>query len=236
MSKDDLNIFMLMGQSNMAGRGELDDVEPIEHPDILMFRAGRWIQAKEPLHDDKASAGVGPGMSFAMSLLEEYGPCRIGLVPCAVGGTPLSRWVEGADLYLRAIALAGKASRCGPIKGILWHQGENDGLREDLARTYYDRLAPMFRALRSDLGDDKLPLLIGELGDFWVAKGEPFEMVNSALLRTADELDICGLAGAAGLVHKGDEAHFDSASERQFGLRYAEEYKRLISTRLVQLV
>ena len=229
MPEGDLNIFLLMGQSNMAGRGELEEVEPIEHHDILMFRNGRWIQAREPLHNDKCIAGVGPGMSFAMSLVDEYEPCRVGLIPCAVGGTPLSRWVKDADLYERAVRWAKKARHDGQIKGILWHQGENDGEGQGTAGTYYDRFVAMVKALREDLGDERLPVLIGELGEFWVAKGEPFEMVNDALRRAAGDLAVCGLVSSVGLKDKADQAHFDSASQRQFGLRYARQYKKLVS-------
>lgn len=91
MTKLHLNIFLLIGQSNMAGRGNMDEVEEIEHPDILMFRKGRWVKAKEPLHEDTTNAGIGPSMSFALNLIEEYPRAKIGLVPCAVGATPLSR-------------------------------------------------------------------------------------------------------------------------------------------------
>ena len=41
-------IFLLIGQSNMAGRGPIDTVEPIEHPHIHMFRDGQWVPAAEP--------------------------------------------------------------------------------------------------------------------------------------------------------------------------------------------
>lgn len=42
-----LDIFLLIGQSNMAGRGRLDLVEPIAHPGISMYRDGAWQPALE---------------------------------------------------------------------------------------------------------------------------------------------------------------------------------------------
>ena len=60
-----LSIFLLIGQSNMAGRGRLEEVSALQDPQIFMFRDGRWIVAEEPLHTDKPDiAGVGLGMSF----------------------------------------------------------------------------------------------------------------------------------------------------------------------------
>src|SRR3972149_1667175 len=98
-----IDIFLLAGQSNMAGRGRLDEVPAFSPPAVLMFREGAWRQAQEPLHTDiPGSAGIGLGMSFAVELLKVMPDIRVGLVPCAVGGSPLSRWIPGADLYNNA--------------------------------------------------------------------------------------------------------------------------------------
>ena len=51
----DLNIFLLIGQSNMSGRGELQEVAAIKHPHIFMYRDSDWTIAKEPLHQDSYS-------------------------------------------------------------------------------------------------------------------------------------------------------------------------------------
>jgi len=47
----------------------------------------------------RKACGVGPGLVFAAHLLRSGGAQRMGLVPCAVGGTAMDRWVPGADLY-----------------------------------------------------------------------------------------------------------------------------------------
>jgi hypothetical protein len=36
-----LNVFLLVGQSNMAGRGRLDDVPSLQHAEVSMFRNGQ---------------------------------------------------------------------------------------------------------------------------------------------------------------------------------------------------
>ena len=54
-----MDIFLLMGQSNMAGRGLLEDVEPIRDERIRVFQDGRWSIAEEPLHHDRPTAGIG---------------------------------------------------------------------------------------------------------------------------------------------------------------------------------
>ena len=40
--------FLMIGQSNMAGRGEIGAVEPIKDPDCFMLRMGRWKKCRNP--------------------------------------------------------------------------------------------------------------------------------------------------------------------------------------------
>lgn len=224
-----LDIYLLIGQSNMAGRGRLEEVEPLCRPGILMFREGAWQTAMEPLHQDTARAGIGLGMSFAHRLIEAYPGRSIGLLPCAVGGTPLSRWEPGADLYQQALATARAAGQAGTLRAVLWHQGENDALDEGLAGSYFERFAAMAASLRAELGNPNLPLVVGELGAF--LSGDPRfghpERINQALARAALALPMCGLVSAAGLDHDGDQVHFSALGLRELGNRYADAYLAL---------
>ena len=212
----------------MAGRGPLDAVPPIEHPLIFMFREGSWMIAREPLHTDKpAIAGIGPGMSFAVAVLEQKPEAQVGLVPCAVGGTPLKRWMPGADLFNNAVAVARQACAGGTLKGILWHQGENDSAREEDTTTYGQRLEKMIPALRDNLGCPEVPFIAGELGAFLARSTIPrpmYALINRQLRELGGRVPHCACASAEGLKDKGDCLHFDSASLREFGRRYARAW------------
>lgn len=83
MSRD---IMLLIGQSNMAGRGLPNEVDPIADGRIETFRDGQWQTAVEPLHNDKETAGIGLSMSCASAYLEALPQARIGLVPAAFIG------------------------------------------------------------------------------------------------------------------------------------------------------
>lgn len=228
-----LEIFLLIGQSNMAGRGPLNTVPPLRHPNSRMFRNGQWIPAEEPLHTDKpAMAGVGLGMSFTVTLLDRRPDAVIGLLPCAVGGTPLHRWMPAADLYANAVAVARKARTSGMLKGILWHQGEADCQHEEDAASYGRRLSEMIGALRADIGAPDIPFIAGELGEFLknhAACRVFFRMVNAQLHALHGSVARFGCVSASGLTDRGDHVHFDSASLREFGRRYANEYLRVIT-------
>ena len=87
------HLYLLIGQSNMAGRGPVDAESKVAHPRVLMLNKNReWVSATDPLHFDKAVAGVGPGLAFGKQMAEANPRVRIGLIPCAVGGTPISAW------------------------------------------------------------------------------------------------------------------------------------------------
>nr|GMD79330.1 probable carbohydrate esterase At4g34215 [Ipomoea batatas] len=142
------SIFILAGQSNMAGRGGVkgaptpknknaqvwDNFIPPEcrsHPSILRLNANlNWELATEPLHKDIDTAktcGVGPGMCFAREVLKQESASLgvIGLVPCAIGGTSITQWSRGAPLYNKTLERAAAALRDGgKIQALLWYQGE----------------------------------------------------------------------------------------------------------------
>lgn len=84
-----LRLFVLAGQSNMAGRGALDELPEDNIPNENIFvlsSEGDWKVAEHPLHYDKpALVGVGPGLSFAQRVLSSNNTQNsIGLIPCAV--------------------------------------------------------------------------------------------------------------------------------------------------------
>ena len=64
--------FLLIGQSNMAGRGFLHEVQPIRDARIKVLRNGRWQTMWEPIHFDRPFAGIGLGASFAKRWLEDH--------------------------------------------------------------------------------------------------------------------------------------------------------------------
>ena len=229
--------FLLIGQSNMAGRGELGEVPEIVNTSCFMLRNGLFRFMREPISTDRpvvappgcVRAGIGLGASFADALQRHTGD-EIGLVMCAEGGSSLSQWLPGQILYDNAVAQARLAMRSSVLSGILWHQGENDCGSPDDAKAYAGRLSRVILSLRADLGCPRLPFLIGTLGDF--VRDDPdspyADDVNRALQEAAQSTADCALVSAAGLSCKPDGMHFTSAACRTLGERYFEAYKRFL--------
>ena len=239
-----VHVFLLAGQSNMAGRGVLIEDSSTSAPRnlddrIFLWRDGSWVSpAAHPLHQDKESAGVGPGLAFAKEILESLplGERCVGLVPAAVGGAAVSRWEpQEGDLFARAaesaraaVAASGGDAR---LSGILWHQGESDADDDSRAAAYPEALARVARALpEACLPDtaDLVPVFIAaELGvNFLDAKRFPSaKAVNAAICELPEVLGkeerVACVCSAQGLTHIGDHLHFDTASAEILGRRYA---------------
>ncbi len=232
--KEQFHLYLLIGQSNMAGRGKLSPDYAVPNDRILMFtQENNWAPAVEPLHFDKPKvAGAGLGMSFARAMADAAPGVTIGLIPCAVGGTPLERWSKGGDLYAQALERARLAMKDGILKGILWHQGEADSGSETKARTYGERLAKMVSDLRADLGVGDVPFVAGKLGEFLkreTKSGTPsyWPLVNEQIASLPKRVPYAAVAESQGLNHKGDGVHFDTPALREFGKRYAAAMQRL---------
>ena len=227
-----LDIYLLIGQSNMAGRGIITEQYAVEgDPRVLMLnQENKWVPAKHPLHFDKPSvAGVGPGLSFGMEMAKANPSRKIGLVPCAVGGSPIDMWKEGAlytstntrpydDMVLRIR----EAMKSGSVKGIIWLQGESDA-KPGLVDAYLPKLKALVEKLRVLLNEPALPFVAGELGRF----REEYNGINTELDKLPAQVPYTRTVTSEGLAHKGDRTHFDAPSAELYGLRFAEQMKLL---------
>ena len=228
-----MDSFLLIGQSNMAGRGLISEAREIDNSHIYTLRNGRWHRMFRPIHSDRRTAGVSLGESFAQAYAEKHGT-DVGLICCADGGTKLSQWQKGELLYEHAVAQAKLAQRTSVIKGILWHQGEGDCAIE-LASTYKERLLKMLCDLREDLNLTDVPVIVGELGDFLAdCPLSPhlvnYTLINAQLREIAMENADIGCAEAKGLGANEDLLHFNAESLYEFGLRYFAQLERINPT------
>jgi len=226
------DVVLLVGQSNMAGRGAIAPEDRIAAPHVFMLdKSGAWVPAVEPMHFDKPIAGVGPGRTFGIELARRTGH-DIGLVPAAVGGSAISSWAPaGYDSATRthpyddALRRARIAMQRGHLVAILWHQGESDA-HPGLASVYSQRLRALIDRFRSDLGAPDVPVLIGQLGQFrpWTAEDSTVDAAHRAAALTMPHV---AFVGSEGLSHRGDSLHFDAASARELGRRFAATYDSL---------
>ncbi len=227
-----IHSFLLLGQSNMAGRGFLPEAVPVDLSRVRLLRNGLWTGAFRPFSADRSFAGV----SLAESFAEKYAAVHnvdVGIIACADGGTKLSQWMPGQPLYDHAVFQARLAMRSSRLAGILWHQGEGD-LAPELWPLYAEKFKTFLHALRRDLGAEELPFLIGGLGDFLqnclliAPEIRPnYAKLNAVLESLAAAGPQMGYVRADGLGANPDDLHFSAAALHEFGLRYYAAYEKL---------
>ena len=228
------DLYLLIGQSNMAGRGVVTDANRLSSERVWKFtKEGSWAEGVEPIHFDRKTVGAGPGLAFARVLADADATLEIGLVPCAEGGSPMSRWQPGADLYTNAVArMKAALVTGGRLRGILWHQGEADSWTKENASTYGVRLTNMVTRLRAELAVPYVPFIAGEVGAHYgesIRKrgGTPFvATVNEQIKWAIRQLPAAGWVSAEGLKPGPDGIHFTTESAYTLGRRYAAEMQR----------
>jgi len=233
--REKFHLFLLVGQSNMAGRGKVTDEDRKPIPGVFMLtKSGEWKPAVAPLHFDKKVAGVGIGREFAKEIAKAEEGVVIGLIPCAVGGSPVSSWEPGgyysqtrSHPYDDAIRRAKAAMNSGVLKGILWHQGESDS-KPKLSDIYEKKLHELIARLRKELKAESVPFIAGQMGQFkerpW---SEDKKRVDQAHRDLPKKVKHAAFVNSDGLSHKGDQVHFDSKSYKELGRRYAAAYLKL---------
>jgi len=222
-----IHAFLMIGQSNMAGRGLPQEVDPICDPRIKVLRNGRWWPMYTPVNCDRVTAGISLAESFAAAYAADHN-VDVGLIPCADGGTCLDQWQEGGLLFDHALYQCTLASRTATIAGVLWHQGEAD-CQEDRWPMYEHKCTAILRAFREKLKLGDVPFLVGGLGDYLAeytnaAIAKNYRHINTALQAMADKDPMMAYVGARGLTSNPDHLHFSAAGLREFGLRYYDAF------------
>ncbi|KMY50245.1 sialate O-acetylesterase [Peribacillus loiseleuriae] len=220
--------FLMLGQSNMAGRGFIHEVPPIYNERIQMLRNGRWQMMTEPINYDRLVSGISLAGSFADEWCCKNQEDTIGLIPCAEGGSSLEEWAVDGALFKHAVNEAKFAMQNSELTGILWHQGESDSTNGNY-KVYYKKLLVIIETLRKELDVPNIPLIIGGLGDFLGKVGygkncTEYNFINQELQKFAFEQDNCYFVTASGLTSNPDGIHIDAISQRKFGLRYLEAF------------
>jgi hypothetical protein len=227
-----IHSFLLIGQSNAAGRGFLQDAQPLDTCDgrLQVLRNGLWLKMFRPVNPDRKFSGTCLAETFAKAYAQDHPDIQVGIIPCADGGTCIEQWLPGEILFDNAVNCARLAMRSSQLVGILWHQGESD-CRPERHPFYRERLQNIITSLRLALGKPDLPVLIGGLGDY--LKDNPrdyltnYTIINDQLQQVAAQDEHCVFVSAEGLTPNPDILHFSAEALNEFGDRYHEAFKTL---------
>ena len=181
------DVWMLGGQSNMAGCGLLDPRRILPPNDKVraFYQDDRWAVARDPLHlPETAKAevhaligyawrtqavGAGLGVAFGQEMLRLSGGVPQGLIASAHGATSMTQWDpklkrEGTRSLYGAM-LDRLRRNGGTCAGFVWYQGCGETNPAD-APLYTRRMIDLVNATRKDFGAPRLPVTIVQLGRF----------------------------------------------------------------------
>jgi hypothetical protein len=207
-------VFLLAGQSNMAGTGANAELNgPLEkysalHPSVKFWKSSdkNWISLQPGL--GASSSQFGPELSFGYAIHEAFPNDNIYLVKYAASGSMLAdnpdnpasssgTWKPGAtatnpircylDFKLTADAALAKLAAAGEkpvIAGMLWMQGESDTYLHADSAAYQTNLANLIAAVRKDFRTPRMELILGRITPFYGAHTEN-ELVRAAQTKTA---------------------------------------------------
>lgn len=246
-----LDIFLLIGQSNMQGVAPIGALDTIALKNVWLFNdKDQWEPARNlPKNGMNRYSTVkriptvlfGPAYTFGRKIAAYTGR-NIAIVSNARGATRIEWWQKGFqgdpeynapsdfNLYEEAVGRAKAALAAAPagskIKGILWHQGEADNAAQR-SPLYSARLKKLVNDLRKDLGDPNLPFIAGEVGT-WNNRGLNINPVISDIKSYVSNSDWVSSAGLTSINEAKNDAHFDNLSQRVFGGRYADKTAALV--------
>ncbi len=225
-----LDIYLVIGQSNMAGRAEIRKEDSLSVAGAFLYAEvedGRWVEATNPLNRFSTirkrigMQRLGPAYSFVSSMISHRSERDIGLVVNAKGGTQIVQWLPGTRFYKEAVRRTKEALKFGKLKGVLWHQGESDNDPIRMA-VYLSRIEILINALREEFDEPNLPFVAGQ-----IYETEKTENFNRMLLNLPDFINYTGLVSSVGTMVI-DGVHFDSNSTILLGQRYADQMIMLL--------
>ena len=228
--RGDYDVYLLLGQSNMAGRGTMlsTDTTNVIEGVWLLNAEGEPESAVAPLNrystirKDLSIQQICPGDSFSAAMHDATGR-KILLVVNARGGSSLEQWMpsnSSTSFFEDAVTRARQASEYGDVKAILWHQGESNSNRTE---HYLDSLSVFVSALRQALGDEdsSIPFVAGEIAQ-WHKNAVPF---NSMIAHISEYIPNSYCVSSAGCSQHGgkNDPHFSRDGQILLGKRYAEK-------------
>jgi len=226
------DLWVIAGQSNAVGYGRGPVVDP-PAMGVSVFGGNEiWRMATHPIFDptgtkypanrDPGWVGTSPWLAFGKEILQHAG-VPVGLIPTALGGSPLSAWDPGnpdsAFLYDNMVNMIAAAG--GKVAGMVWYQGCTD-TNEELAPTYLARFTRFVEAFRTQYGAE-LPVITAQLNrapDCQAETDRPWSMVCEAQRQAAQCIPNLAVVTTKDLGIS-DCVHTNSAGNIILGQRFA---------------
>ncbi len=220
------DVYLVAGQSNAAGMGMGRVSEEVTEAVRVYRNLSYWDVASFPLTDyDYAKQSM--MLSFGKRIWEKA-HVPVGLIPIAMGGAPIERFLldKKGDLYRKTLTALDK---CGTdICAVLWYQGCNEGGERWTTEQYLEAFASFVNHLRSDLQNPTLPVFTFQLNRYIIPQDEPSLAESYSAIREAQRRAALQIANVFVLptvdgASLSDFIHGSAATNRVLGERLAAQ-------------
>ena len=214
-SQGNFHLFLLVGQSNMAGRGKVTPADKKPHSRVLMLnKAGNGFRCRSFAFRQTGHGGGGAWQNL-------WGDGCAKESRCYGWTDPLCPWrFSDFGLATQQVLQAhpwSSLGRCdeegetgdegGIPQGNSLASGESDS-KKGLAEIYEKKLHDLVTRFRKELAVPHVPFVAGQMGLF---KERPWsdakKRVDQAHRELPQKLKHAGFVNAQGLRHKGDKTH-----------------------------
>ncbi len=249
-------LFLLAGQSNMAGNGfttDLPNTNEYKEYSSSPENVSVWNAKQKSWEVLKLKNRFGPEIGFAHTLSKALPDKHIGIIKYAVGGTSMDKWKPGGELYSRLLFDFRNAQKSVPdakLAAMLWHQGESDSDDKGVAEAYKAKLVQHINSIRKDTEVPQLLFIYGQINPGESFRGatrwkyadivrkaqKDLDLVNTAMVETDDCEKNAYVYGAARtpkdkqINKREDNVHYSAKGQIELGKRFAEIYLKKAKT------
>ena len=231
-NKEEYNVILMGGQSNMVGRGKQTDLDRMNFTNITFFDFGLGANLKK--QKDK----FGPEVGLSMVLSKNFPNKKFILIKYAIDGASLLDWSpdyskqkaeitgnpEFGNMYDRLLSVTDSLTKGYKVKfkALLWMQGEKDARIPEAGIDYYNNFELFINSLRKDLNAPDLAVIFGKVNppsDRYYA----LDTVVKAQIRISDELSNTYIIDTDNLEKWNDNLHYSSNGQINLGVKFGEK-------------
>ena len=234
-------VFVLAGQSNMEGRGDVNDlVSPYDssQPDVKIWStfSDDWATLSPGNNDH------GPELSIGRALADHYGE-TIYLVKWAEGGSsmasdpsrPEKSWDPATgnlygELKSRVTAALTNLGAGTTVDAFFWMQGEADSKDEANANAYLTNFENLIALAKNDFNSPDMAVVLGRVNGRLYPNatfGDKYEFVDTVQAAhegAAETISQTAWVDTDALALNEDDLHFSSAGQIDLGNAMAQAF------------
>ncbi len=241
-----LKVYIMAGQSNMAGCDDVRNVDPMwqsELADVMLYWGNSSTPGFQALKSGTSGASCsdsapqyyfGPELSFGSDMMVMNPESRVVIIKFAVGGTDMFEywttpnrefpsggilWNALQDRIADALTRLNAMGLDYHVEGFLWMQGESDADKRYRAKAYAGKLTSFIASMRYFLGDPEMPFILGRIRD----AGQPHaDMVRDAQVSVAGNIPNVYWFNTDDLGLLPDGIHYSEEGMIELGHRFAD--------------